>query len=78
MLILAGIAVQPLNCGLGITYSPVVPRPGVDFWRWVVVVKMHVFSLPSERPYQIGYKWGWAVLKAERKQDVLNQKGSWL
>jgi len=69
MPILTGIAVQPLNNNLGIAYSPAVLRPGFYFWRWVAVVKIHVSSLPSQHPYQPGYRWGWAVLKAERKQN---------
>lgn len=48
MLILAGIAVLPLNSGLKVTCSAVVLSSGFYFLRWVVVVvKIHVSSFPS-------------------------------
>lgn len=73
MLILEGIVVLPLNSGLKVTCSAVVLSSWFYFLRWMmVVVKIHISSLASESPYQPGYKWDQAVLKAERKQNVLN------
>lgn len=70
--ILEGTFVLPLNSGLKITCSAVVLSSWVYFLRWMMVVKIHTSSLASESPYQPGYKWDQAVLKAERKQNVLN------
>lgn len=58
MLIIAEIAVLPLNSGLKVTCSAVALSLGFYFLRWiVVVVKIQVSSLPSEQPYQPGNKW---------------------